>query len=87
MSSGKYSGKGSNSKKKARSNKTTNKTPNKNDQKSDEKEEKESNSRGIPQMTFVENPYKVVYSGNDDRYITEIDERLGYVLKKYKMIK
>ena len=56
------------------------------DDKSDEKED--SNSRGIPKMAFVENPYKLVYNGSHERYLTEIDERLGkYRLMENQLLK
>ena len=50
------------------------------DNKSDEKED--TNSRGIPKMDFIEDPYQVVYRSQDERYLKEVDERLGYVMNE-----
>ena len=74
----------SNTKKKqqtSKKNNNNNNNSNAEEGKSDEKED--SNSRGIPKMDFIEDPYQLVYRSQDERYLKEIDERLGYVSVAY----
>ena len=46
----------------------------------DEEEEKKSsqNTRGIPRAVYLENPYDIIYKNQQERYLREVEDVLGY---------
>ena len=45
----------------------------------DEEEQKSSaNTRGIPRAIYLANPYDVIYKNQQERYLREVEEILGY---------
>ena len=46
----------------------------------DTEEEKKcsANTRGIPRAKYLANPYDIIYKNQQERYLKEVDETLGY---------